>query len=193
MARIFITGSSTGLGLLAAQRLLAQGHEVIGHARNEQRAADLREELPGAPIVLGDLSLIAETRSVAEQVNTLGQPDAVIHNAAVYRLPRRIETGDGLCLTFAVNVLAPYLLTALIKRPDRLVYLTSGMQSSGTANLDDAQWTRRSWDWMQAYSESKLFDTMLALGVARRWPQVHANAVNPGWVPTRMGGTGAPD
>jgi NAD(P)-dependent dehydrogenase (short-subunit alcohol dehydrogenase family) len=193
MARIFITGSSTGLGLLAAQRLLAQGHEVVGHARNEQRAVDLREALPDVPIVLGDLSLIAETRSVAEQVNTLGRPDAVIHNAAVYRLPRRIETGDGLCLTFAVNVLAPYLLTALIKRPDRLVYLTSGMQSSGTANLDDAQWTRRSWDWMQAYSESKLFDTMLALGVARRWPQVHANAVNPGWVPTRMGGTGAPD
>ncbi|HST85527.1 MAG TPA: SDR family NAD(P)-dependent oxidoreductase [Kineosporiaceae bacterium] len=193
MARIFITGSSTGLGLLAAQRLLTQGHEVLAHARNEQRAADLHKALPEVPIVIGDLSLIEETRSVAEQVNTLGRPDAVIHNAAVYQVPHRIETGDGLCLTFAVNVLAPYLLTALIKRPDRLVYLTSGMQSGARAKLDDAQWTRRRWDWMQAYSESKLFDTMLAFGVARRWPQVHANSVNPGWVPTRMGGAGAPD
>jgi NAD(P)-dependent dehydrogenase (short-subunit alcohol dehydrogenase family) len=193
MSRIFITGSSTGLGLLAAQRLTAQGHDVIAHARNQQRAADLRDELPGVPVVLGDLGAIAQIRSVAEQVNALGRPDAVIHNAAVYRVPRRIATEDGLCLTFAVNVLAPYLLTALIERPDRLVYMTSGLQDSGKVALDDAQWTRRSWNWMQAYSESKLFDTMLAFGIARRWPQVHSNSVSPGWVPTRMGGAGAPD
>jgi len=193
MARIFITGSSTGLGLLAAQQLAGAGHEVIAHARNEQRASDVREAMPSAPVVLGDLASIEQTRSVAEQVNDVGRCDAVIHNAGVYRLPRRIETGDGLCLTFAVNVLAPYLLTAMIERPDRLVFMTSGLQSGGRANLADAQWTGRSWDWMQAYAESKLFDTMLALGVARRWPQVRSNAVNPGWVPTRMGGAGASD
>jgi NAD(P)-dependent dehydrogenase (short-subunit alcohol dehydrogenase family) len=193
MARIVITGSSTGLGLLAAQRLAVAGHDVVAHARDRERARDLRQELPGVPIVLGDLGLMAQTRSVAEQVNAIGRPDAVIHNAAVYRLPQRVETGDGLSLTFAVNVLAPYLLTALIEGPERLVYLTSGLQNGGQAGLDDAQWTRRRWDWLQAYSDSKLFATMLAFGVARRRPLVQSNAVSPGWVPTRMGGPGAPD
>ena len=193
MARVFITGSSTGLGLIVAQRLAGAGHEVTVHARNGGRAEDLRQVLPHAPIVMGDLAAIAETRSLAEQVNAIGRHDAVIHNAAVFRLPRRVESADGLCLTFAVNVLAPYLLTALIDRPDRLIYMTSGLQSGGSADLRDAQWERRRWDWMQAYSDSKLFDTMLAIGVARRWPGVRANSVNPGWVPTRMGGPGAPD
>ena len=105
----------------------------------------------------------------------------------------RVQTGDGLSLTFAVNVLAPYLLTALIEHPDRIVYMTSGLQNGAAPDLDDAQWTRRRWDWLQAYSDSKLFDTVLALGIARRWPAVRSNAVSPGWVPTRMGGAGASD
>lgn len=193
MARVFISGSSTGLGLLAGRWLDARGHEVTLHARNEQRIDELRAVLPQAAIVLGDLSRIAAVRSVAEQVNALGRHDAVIHNAAVYRQPDRIETGDGLSLTFAVNVVAPYLLTALIERPDRLVYLTSGLQNGAVPDLRDAQWRRRRWNWLQAYSESKLFDTMLAFGIARRWPDVRSNAVSPGWVPTRMGGAGAPD
>jgi NAD(P)-dependent dehydrogenase (short-subunit alcohol dehydrogenase family) len=100
--------------------------------------------------VLGDLSRIAAARSLAEQVNALGRHDAVIHNAAVYRQPDRIETDDGLSLTFAVNVLAPYLLTALIERPDRLVYMTSGLQNGAVPDLGDAQWTRRRWNWLQA-------------------------------------------
>ena len=193
MTRVLVTGSSTGLGLLAARRLLGAGHEVTVHARDADRAAALRRELPGAPVVVGDLSSIGATRDVAAQVGALGRHDAVIHNAAVYRVPQRVETVDGLCLTFAVNVLAPYLLTALLEPADRLVYLTSGMLSGGDAGLDDAQWTRRRWNWMQAYSDSKLLDTMLAFAVARLRPGVRSNAVNPGWVPTRMGGAAAPD
>jgi NAD(P)-dependent dehydrogenase (short-subunit alcohol dehydrogenase family) len=193
VARVFVSGSSTGLGLIAARRLVQWGHDVTLHARDAGRAAEPRAALPGAPVVLGDLSTIAGTRDVAAQVTALGRHDAVIHNAGVYRVPQRVETADGLSLTFAVNVLAPYLLTALLPRPDRLVYLTSGMHDSGRATLDDAQWTRRRWDWLQAYSDSKLFDTTLALAVARVWGSVRSNAVNPGWVPTRMGGPGAPD
>src|SRR3954452_8037723 len=162
MARVFVTGSSTGLGLLSAPWLEERGHRVTLHARSPERTAELREALPRAPLVVGDLSRIDGVREVAEQVNALGRHDAVIHNAAVYRVPNRIPTDDGLSLTFAVNVLAPYLLTALVERPDRLVYMTSGLQSGAGPDLDDAQWTRRRWDWLQAYSESKLHVTTLA-------------------------------
>jgi NAD(P)-dependent dehydrogenase (short-subunit alcohol dehydrogenase family) len=132
--------------------------------------------------------------SVADQVNRLGCFGAVIHNAGVgYREPRRIETEDGLPHIFAINVLAPYVLTALIERPDRLVYLSSGMHHRAEANFDDMLWTKRRWQGAQAYAESKLYDALLAFAVAARWPKVRSNALEPGWVPTRMGGPGAPD
>src|SRR5580698_10544262 len=195
MARVFITGSTDGLGLMAAELLIGEGHSVTLHARNEDRASDVRRRLPEAEQVLvGDLASIEATRTVAEEANASGRFDAVIHNAGVgYRESRRVETQDGLCQVFAVNVLAPYLLTGLIQRPDRLVYLSSGMHRGGNPDLDDPQWTRRRWNGAQAYSDSKLFDVMLAFAVARHWPGVLSNAVTPGWVPTKMGGPGAPD
>jgi NAD(P)-dependent dehydrogenase (short-subunit alcohol dehydrogenase family) len=195
MARVLITGSTDGLGLMAAQLLAEQGHNVTLHARNPRRADDARAALPAAEgVVVGDLSSLAGMRSVAEQANDTGRFDAVIHNAGVgYREPRRIVTADGLSHVFAINVLAPYLLTALIERPDRLVYLSSGMHRGGDPSLHDPQWESRRWSGAQAYSDSKLFDVLLAFGVARRWPDVLSNALEPGWVPTKMGGAGAPD
>lgn len=195
MARVLITGSSDGLGLMAARLLAGDGHAVTLHARNEQRGADARDSLPAAEhVVIGDLQSIAGMRLLAEQANALGRYDAVIHNAGIgYREPRRLETVDGLSHVFAINVLAPYLLTALITRPERLVYLSSGMHRGGEPDLDDLQWTRRRWSGAQAYSDSKLFDVVLAFAVARRWPEVLSNALEPGWVPTKMGGAGAPD
>lgn len=195
MARVLVTGSSDGLGLMAGQLLQKQGHQVTLHARNAARAAVARAALPGCEgVVVGDVSRLDEMHRVAEQANTSGPFDAVIHNVGVgYREPRRIETSDGVEMVFAVNVLAPYVLTALMRRPGRLVYLSSGMHRGGTPALGDPQWKKRPWNGAQAYSDSKLWDVVLAFAVARRWPKVLSNALEPGWVPTRMGGPGAPD
>ena len=194
MSRIFVSGSATGLGLMSAELLASQGHEVVIHARNAARGEDARRELPRAKaIVLGDLETIAGAKNVAAQVNALGRFDAVIHNAAVgYREGHR-RTADGLPHVFAINTLSAYLLTALIERPTRLVYLSSGLHQHADANLEDILWKKRRWNGSAAYSESKLHDTLLAFAVARLWPDVFSNALEPGWVATKMGGAGAPD
>jgi NAD(P)-dependent dehydrogenase (short-subunit alcohol dehydrogenase family) len=111
----------------------------------------------------------------------VGRFDAVIHNAGVYQAsPSAV---------FFVNTIAPYLLTGLIHRPRRLIYLSSSMHLHGRANLESftAAGGRIS------YSDSKLHVVMLCMAAARKWPDVYANAVDPGWVPTKMGGRGAPD
>jgi NAD(P)-dependent dehydrogenase (short-subunit alcohol dehydrogenase family) len=182
MARIFITGSADGLGRAAAQTLLGDGHEVIVHARSRERLAVVNDLIGrGASAVVGDLADLDQTRAVADQVNQLGHLDAVIHNAGIYSGPQILP----------VNVVAPYLLTALINRPQRLVYLSSGSHYGGRVHLAGLDWSgqRRT----GSYSDSKLFVTTLAVAVARIWPDVYSNAVDPGWVPTKMGGPGAPD
>jgi NAD(P)-dependent dehydrogenase (short-subunit alcohol dehydrogenase family) len=181
-ARVFITGSADGLGRAAAQTLLEQGHKVVVHARNQERLTAVRDLLDrGAAAVVGDLSDPEETRDIAGQVNRLGQMDAVIHNAGV-------NTGPNV---LPVNVVAPYLLTALIHRPQRLVYLSSSMHRSGRASLTGMDWSGHR--ATGSYSDSKLFVTTLAAAVARIWTDAFSNAVDPGWVPTKMGGPGAPD
>jgi hypothetical protein len=164
MAHVFITGSADGLGKMAAQMLVEQGHTVVLHARNDARGHEALNSLPGAEsVVIGDLSSIRQTRGVADQVNALGVFDAVIHNAGVgYREPKRVRTEDGLPHVFAVNTLAPYILTALIQKPKRLVYLSSGLHQHGGASLKDLTWEERSWQGQQAYSDTKLHDVLLA-------------------------------
>lgn len=194
MSRIFITGSTDGLGLAAARALMDDGHEVVLHARSAKRAAALAGLASrSGGVVVGDLSSAAETRLLADQVNKIGGMDAVIHNAGVYQLAERVNTPEGHATVLAVNTLAAYILTALIQRPKRLVYLSSGMHRGANGSLRDVDWRERRWDPSAAYSESKLYLTALALAVARRWPEVFSNAVDPGWVPTKMGGPGAPD
>ena len=182
MARIFITGSADGLGQLAAKALIAQGHKVVLHARNEKRGQEALDSVPGAEsVVTADLASIDETKQLASKVNALGKFDAVIHNAGLYQ-----ASAEEI---FAVNTLAPYILTCLIQRPERLVYLSSGMHLQGRANLESIK-TNIS---RITYSDSKLHVLMFCMAVARKWPEVYANALDPGWVPTKMGGQGAPD
>ena len=166
MARVFITGSADGLGRAAAKTLLESGHEVVVNVRNEERrgaVADLVSR--GAVVVVGDLSSLDQTRDIARDVNRLGPMDAVIHNAGVYSGQR----------VMPVNI---------------LIYLSSGMHRSGRPDLAV---TDLSGHRSGSYSDSKLFVATFAVAVARLWPSVVSNAVDPGWVPTRMGGPGAPD
>lgn len=182
MARVFVTGSADGLGRAAAQTLIEEGNEVVVHARNTERLAALRDLVDrNATAVVGDLSDPEQTRDVAAQVNRLGPMDAVIHNAGVISGPHVLQ----------VNVVAPYLLTALIERPQRLIYLSSSMHRGGRVRLNGIDWSGHR--TTGSYSDSKLFVTALAVAVARIWPDVLSNAVDPGWVPTKMGGPGAPD
>lgn len=182
MASIFITGSADGLGQLSAKSLADQGHQVVLHARNAERARAARQKVPAAVhVISGDLSAIDETKDVAAQANAWGRFDAVLHNAGVYQSPAQE--------IFLVNTLAPYILTCLIQKPRRLIYLSSGLHLHGRANLENFEMHPPH----SSYSDSKLHIVMLCLAVARKWSQVYANAVDPGWVPTRMGGRGAPD
>jgi NAD(P)-dependent dehydrogenase (short-subunit alcohol dehydrogenase family) len=182
MANILITGSADGLGQLTAKTLADQGHQVVLHARNAERAHHARQSAPGAAhVIVGDLSDIDEIKRVAEAANAWGQFDAVIHNAGVYQAPPQ--------QLFTVNTLAPYILTSLIKKPRRLIYLSSSMHQQGRAKLENF----RHDTGCITYSDTKLHVVMLCMAAARRWPGVFANAVDPGWVPTKMGGRGAPD
>ncbi|WP_104045587.1 SDR family NAD(P)-dependent oxidoreductase [Arthrobacter sp. ZGTC412] len=180
MARIFITGSTDGLGRSIAQSLLGDGHQVVVHARSDARLTAVQDLLDhGAEGVVGDLSDAGQTRDLADKVNRVGPVDAVVHNAGVLHGPH----------IFQVNVVAPFLLTALIHRPRRLIYLSSGMHRGGHARLDGLDGGTA----QVTYSDSKLHVSALAAAVARLWPDALSNAVDPGWVPTKMGGPGAPD
>ena len=194
MARVLVTGSSDGVGLAAARALIDAGHRVTAHARNAARADEVRDALHGAErILLGDMSSQRETVRLAEEANATGRYDAVIHNAGIGSQEPPVLTEDGRERVLAVNAIAPYLLTCLMTPPGRLVYVTSGTHLRGTVSVDDLDWEARSWDPLQAYADSKLFQITVAFAVARRWPGVFVNAMEPGWVPTKMSNYNAPD
>jgi NAD(P)-dependent dehydrogenase (short-subunit alcohol dehydrogenase family) len=180
MARIFITGSADGLGQMAAMLLVEGGHQVVLHARNQERAREALRKVPMAEkVLIADLSNIDETKRLAYEVNQEPPFDAIIHNAGVYQVSNR--------LIFAVNTIAPYILTCLIQKPKRMIYLSSGMHKHGNPALDN--FTPEG----TTYSDSKLHVVILAMAVATKYPHVYSNSVDPGWVPTKMGGPGAPD
>lgn len=181
--RIFITGSTDGLGFLAAKSLIGEGYSVVVHARNEKRRQEVLQKLPQAEaVVVGDLSDIEATKTLAAQVNKLGPFKAIIHNAGVYQA----SSSDLL----RVNLLAPYILTCLIDRPERLIYISSDMHAQGSAKIKGiADGTGKDF----SYSDSKFGILLLSKAIARKWTGIYANAVDPGWVPTKMGGAGAPD
>jgi NAD(P)-dependent dehydrogenase (short-subunit alcohol dehydrogenase family) len=187
MASICITGSTDGIGLAAARQLLADGHEVVVHGRSETRGRPVADEL-GARLVVGDLADLDEVRTLAEQI---GPVDVLVHNAGVWPRAGTPASAQGFEPAFAVNALAPHLLTALLgdQVRQRLVFLGSGMVGSGRVDPDRLGSAR---DGSQAYADSKAVDVALALGWARRRPDLLVGAVDPGWVRTKLASDGAP-
>ncbi|WP_329001986.1 SDR family NAD(P)-dependent oxidoreductase [Kribbella sp. NBC_00709] len=185
MSRILVTGSNDGIGAEIARVLTAQGHDVIRHARSAERA-------DGSQYVVGELSSLGSTREMAADVLRLGAPEVVVHNAGWgSKDESRPVTEDGFEKTFQINALAPLLLTALLPKPRRIVFVSSDSIVRGRIRLDDLQ-HEQEWSQDAAYADSKLAMTALAFALARRWPEVFSNAVHPGWVSTKMSGYAAP-
>jgi NAD(P)-dependent dehydrogenase (short-subunit alcohol dehydrogenase family) len=195
MSRIFVTGAAQGIGLETARTLIDMGHDVVAHARTAERAAVTRAAIPGvAAIVTGELSDMASTKDLAAQAMAAGPYDVIVHNAAVGGgSGGRAETADGLERIFHVNVVGPFILTCLMPLAPRMVYLTSGLEADGRLHMDDLQWLKRPWHGMQAYSDTKLHDSILSFELAARRPEIVVNAVDPGWIRTGLGGPNAPD
>ncbi len=195
MAKIFITGSSDGIGLRTAQELVKLGHSVVLHARNQERAKEVFTSFPkDVPVVFGDLASLDETSGLAAAADKFGPYDVIIHNAGIGGGSEgRVLTNDGLERIFQVNVLAPYLLTSLMEKAKKMIYLSSGLEAAGRPRFDDILHGHGVFDGMQAYSDSKLYDVMLAFAVARLWDNVFSNAVDPGWIKTKLGGSNATD
>lgn len=192
MARIFITGSSDGIGQAVAKVLSEQGHSVVLHARNKDRAASTSQAVPKAEAILvADLRSVSEIKKLAAEANALGTGpfDTIIHNAGIGfgSTSSREITADGLSAVFSVNTLAPYILTCLMKRPSsRLLYMSSDSHYGGSESLQNVTQSH-------SYSDSKLHDLMLSNAFARRWgDDIQVVSMHPGWVRTKMGGMSAP-
>lgn len=182
--RVLITGSTAGVGQLTAKALIEKGYKVVLHARNEQRANDAKRDLPNAEaVVIGDLSDIEATKKLANDINALGTFDVIIHNAGVYQAQAQGNT------IYHVNSLAPYILTSLVHKPKQLIYVSSDLHRGGDLKLQNMQSATPNIN----YNDSKLQVLALSKAVANHWKDVRVNAIRPGWVATKMGGSGSPD
>lgn len=207
--RVLVTGATRGIGLETAVRLAGLGADVLVHGRDEARGAAALAAVRAASsagamsaLYTADLSTITGVRSLAAAVlEDCSRLDVLIANAGVYA-PERLETADGLELTFAVNAVTPVLLAAELlpalraAAPSRIVVLSSASHWTGELRWDDLQLAAPgAYDGLHAYDRSKLAVLMLTLALARRLEgsEVTAVCLDPGDVATTMLAAGWPD
>ena len=197
---VLVTGGTSGIGKATAAGLAALGARVgiTGRdlARTEAAAVSIRAA-PGSPAVDGfaaDMSVQAGVRRLAAQVlDTYPRLDVLVNNVGGFWAHRHV-TADGLERTFALNHLAPFLLTSLLldrltaSAPARIVTVSSGAHASGRIDFDDLQ-GKRNYAGQRAYSQSKLANVMFTYELARRLDGtgVTATVLHPGVVRTSFG------
>jgi retinol dehydrogenase-14 len=196
---VLVTGGTGGIGRATAVGLARLGAHVAVTGRDRSRGDDAAREIRGAgggqvDVFIADLSSQAQVRRLAEQVlRALGRIDVLVNNVGGYWNTRHV-TEDGLEHTFAVNHLAPFLLTNMLLdrlaegAPSRVVTVASNAHSLGRIDFEDLQ-GERSYSGARAYNQSKLANVLFTYELARRLPplSVTANAVHPGMVSTDFG------
>ncbi|CEI70766.1 hypothetical protein FVEN_g752 [Fusarium venenatum] len=196
MARILITGSTDGFGFEAARQLIERKHQVYLHARNQQRADEVKTKLPGAAgVLIADLTTVAESRKLAEEVNAIGTFDAVFLNAGLFHGPFR-KSDLGVPASVFVNLVSPYIFAALLTPPKRLIFIASVLHHEADTSLKDIFWLERGekgWDEFPAYCDAKFHIVLLVNALARRLKNTSVIAMHPGYVPTKLSDPNAPD
>lgn len=197
---VLVTGATDGIGRETARALTRRGARVLVHGRDPGRLRATAEELAqigGRPVpepVAADLASLAAVRSLAAEIDARGHRLAVVvHNAGVY-MKRRDLSADGHEMTFAVNHLAPFLLTHLLldracgAELRRIVNVSSIAHSRGRVDLEDPQLLRQPFNSYASYATSKLANVLFTVELARRLAArgVAVNALHPGVASTKL-------
>ena len=195
MTLVLLTGATRGIGRAAAIEIARRGVEVALVGRDAERVKALAREARasggGAPVHehVADLMLMAEVRALAEEVRArYGHIDVLANNAGALFGSRK-ETSEGLEQTFALNHLAPFLLTNLLRDRlggSRVVTTASDAHTGGRLELEDLQ-SEKSYAAMRAYGTSKLCNILFTRELAKRAPELNANCFHPGVVRTGFG------
>ena len=203
---VLITGATSGIGFATAKALAGAGARVVIVSRDAQRGEIARAAISRETgssqldVMQADLASLDSIRALAQRFQaTHGSLDVLINNAGVFEPHRRLSA-DGIEMTFAVNVVAPFLLTELLlerlrqSAPSRIVNVCSAMHASASLEIDDLQFEGRRYGMTRAYGQSKLALLMVTKELARRLrgTEVTVNAVHPGFVASNLGRLGGP-
>ncbi len=195
-----VTGATNGIGQYTAQALAGMGYRVVvvgrSHERCAQTVAHIRTEVPAAEVssFVADLSAQAEVKALAEYIQrTYDRLDVLLNNAGAYFADRQLSV-DGIEMTWALNHMAPFLLSKQLldmlraSAPARIITVSSDAHRMGRINLDDLQGARKYQGW-PAYAQSKLANLLFTYELADRLhgADVTVNALHPGFVASGFG------
>lgn len=195
MTFVLLTGATRGIGRAAAIEIAREGVEIALVGRDAERVKAVAREATaaggGVPVHehVADLTLMSEVRVLADEVRGRYEHIDVLANNAGALFASRKETSEGFEQTIALNHLAPFLLTNLLRdhlTGGRVVTTASDAHKSGRLDLDDLQ-SEKSYSAMRVYGTSKLCNILFTCELAKRAPELHANCFHPGVVRTGFG------